>query len=341
MVILKDFSHKKQRSNNKKKRIPGPGLWYPPKAANCNSCPVTLAPFITSQRTMAPWCWMVPGWSQLKPQQNKLGEIFVGQWFFLIDPKGKKALRNFIAPSFKRNRTMVVVKDPQEETGPFVVMDLCSLVALSHPFRIWSWQQAQPKTHRVEAPDQTAQRTRAQTNRKVFRHARRHHNLSNSLNRQHLVSSSMLQTSGTFAFWTTGIPGGVLGVLGVPFCWVKNPPTVTEADSKRPWKWMVGIRSSPFWGPAYVQVRCLLVSGTIKFFCFVSMFQENTGFRAFGGLPGLGGSAWSQDILIYWELTHPLQSPTVGYGHVGKAFWGASAGVSQLTSRLQGNPNDL
>jgi len=31
---------------------------------------------------------------------------------------------------------MVVVKDPEEETGPFVVMDFCSLVALNHPFGI-------------------------------------------------------------------------------------------------------------------------------------------------------------------------------------------------------------
>lgn len=91
-----------------------------------------------------------PRWSQLKPQENKLGDFFLGQWFFLIDPKLKKGLEEiFIAPSLKRNRVMVVVKDPEEETGPFVVMDFCSLVALNPPFGIWSWQQAQPKTHRV------------------------------------------------------------------------------------------------------------------------------------------------------------------------------------------------
>ena len=147
---------------------------------------------------------------------------------------------------------MVVVKDPQEETGPFVVRNVCFLVALNHPFGIWSWQQAQPKTHRVEAPDQTAQRTPAQTNRKEFRHARRHHNLSFLVAKMWIdnilvsMEDEDVQNRGgprkrLFIFWVCLFAGQRIHLHSLKL-------------TVRPWKWMVGIQFS-FRGRAYVQVQ--------------------------------------------------------------------------------------
>ena len=197
-----------------------------------------------------------PTVKQGKPQSKTNWVIFLGQcfcYFFLVDPKGNKILRDIIASSFKTNRTNSCCKIYTRGNRAFCCEGL------------FVGSTGNPNSPHRLVPDQTAQRTPVQTNQKAFRHARRHHNLSafgrkKMSDNKHIfgLHGSIFETRGAFAFYKKqgGVPGSTLGCFGcAPFWWVEGAwtsPRYPHQDTRK-----IVFQSSIF--------RCeLLVSGRVS-----------------------------------------------------------------------------